>query len=385
MGKKLISSVLAMIILLTAAGCASILEGETTEITPYYQAGDSAISDTAIEVSTYDGFRQEVFNMVQNHTESAIFRITTFDREDLEGSLNEICQDITSSDPLGSYATYYISCHITPIVGYKDVTVNIVYKKDLSEITNISTVSTDRYLQILLESALTEYSPSCTFYTSLPSITADYIKEYIHSRYYSDPLNVVILPDITVTSYPETDGMRIVEVSLNFNNYTENVLESMNNDLDSEIQDIIGALPDADDFNLLSAVYEHMTNSYRYTKTSSTKLSSTAYNVIVNNSGDDEGFAMAFKALCDKLLIKCTVVSGKYMGEDHFWNIVTFGGESYHVDVTTYFTEEVPAFMRGDEYMRENYWWDNSTVPQCPADYEPIAEIPDTQNNAEDN
>lgn len=380
MGRKLLSSLLALSLMLTCCGCASILDGEVTEITPYYQTGDTSVSDSAIEVSTYDQFRQEVYNMVENHIDTATFRITTFDREDLEGSVNEICRELSSSDPLGSYATYYISCQITPIVGYKDVTVSIVYKRDLSDITNISTVSTERYLHVLLESSLTDYVSHCTFYTSLPSVTADYIKEIIHDQYYSSPLNVMIMPDITVTSYPENEGMRIMEVSFVFNNYTQSVLVNMGNNLNDAIQDVISELPDADDYELLSAIYDHM-GMYVYTPNTPTRLSATAYNVMVNRSGDAEGFAMAFKALCDKLLIDCTVVAGKYMGKDHYWNIVTIGDSSYHVDVTAIHREETSTFLRGDEYMRENYWWDTSTVPTCPADYD--AE-PDTTDTAED-
>lgn len=380
MGRKLLSSLLALALMLTCTSCASILDGEVTEITPYYQTGDTSVSDSAIEVSTYDQFRQEVYNMVENHIDTATFRITTFDREDLEGSVNEICRELSSSDPLGSYATYYISCQITPIVGYKDVTVSIVYKRDLSDITNISTVSTERYLHVLLESSLTDYVSHCTFYTSLPSVTADYIKEIIHDQYYSSPLNVMIMPDITVTSYPETEGMRIMEVSFVFNNYTQSVLVNMGNNLNDAIQDVISELPDADDYELLSAIYDHM-GMYVYTPNTPTRLSATAYNVMVNRSGDAEGFAMAFKALCDKLLIDCTVVAGKYMGEDHYWNIVTIGDSSYHVDVTSLHREDATTFLCGDEYMRENYWWDTSTVPTCPADYD--AE-PDTTDTAED-
>ena len=378
MGRKLLSSILAFTLLLTCAGCASILDGEITEITPYYQTGDSAVADSAIDVSTYEQFHQEVYNMVKNHIDTATFRITTFDREDLEGAINEICQELSSSDPLGSYATYYISCQITPIVGYKDVTVTIVYKRALSDIVNISTVSTERYLQVLLESSLTDYVSHCTFYTSLSSVTAEYIKEIIYDQYYSNPLNVVIMPDITVTSYPESDGDRIMEVSFVFNNYTQSVLTNMGNDLNDAIQDIISELPDADDYALLSAIYGHI-GGYVYTPSTPTRLSATAYNVMVNHSGNSEGFAMAFKALCDKLLIECTVVEGKYMGENHYWNIVTIGGGSYHVDVTTLSSEDITTFLRGDEYMRENYWWDTSTVPVCTADYEVTPVIEEVQ------
>ena len=373
MGKRLLTAALSLMLLFFSTGCSSILEGETYEITPYFQTDSTAGSDTATEVTTYEEFKAAVSQMVKDHIESAAFRITTFDRENLEESLNEVCQELSSVDPLGSYVTYYISCQITPIVGYHDVTVNIVYKKSVSEIANITTVSSDRYLHMLLNSAMTDFTSVCAFYTDRDDITADYIRTVVREQYYSDPLNFIIPPEISVTSYPAQDGDRIMEVTFTFNNYTSAVLSNMRNDLNEEIQDIISGLPDSDNHDLVKALYEYML-FYSYVNYNATRLTSTAYNVIINRIGNSEGFAMAFKALCDKVNIDCQVVNGKYMGEDHYWNIVTFGGSSYHIDIPSGKNGE-PAFLRGDEYMKENYWWDTSTAPECLADYSDFTEI----------
>lgn len=374
MGKRLISYLLFVSLILTTAGCSSILEGKTYEITPYFQAEEVPEDDT-VEISTYQEFKAAVINMVQNHIETAAFRITTFDRDDLEGSLNKICQELSSVDPLGSYATYYISCQITPIITYNDVSVNIVYKKELSDISSISTVYYDRYLQILLLSSMSEYDTSCTFYTSSNEITAEHIEDSINDIYYKNPLEIVIKPEVTVTSYPSPEGERIMDVNLSYGiGYSQTVLQDMTAKLNASIQRIISGLSDNGDYDLITDLYNYLISSCRYhTLTSTSRLTSTAYSVIQNNFGDSEAFAMAFKALCDKLAIKCEVVNGKCLGEDHYWNIVTVGDNSYHVDITAELTEDIPAtFLRGDEYMREKYWWDTSTVPQCSVDYDVI-------------
>ena len=378
MGKRLLSAALSIVLLFTITGCSSILEGETSEITPYFQSEDNTKSDNAIEISTYDEFKSAVADMMKQHIETAAFRITTFDRDNLEESLNEICLELSSLDPLGSFATYYINCQITPIITYHDVSVNIVYKKNLSEITNISTVSSDRYLQILLLSSMSNYDQNCTFYTSSSGITADHILTSIKEQYYKNPLEIIMLPEAVVTSYPAPDTERIMEVSLSFGTgYSQTVLENMTNTLNTTIQSIISGLADGNDYDMISALYGHFMsdNTYAISKSSST-LNSTAYNVIKTHIGNSEGYAMAFKALCDKLLIECQVVNGKRMGEDYYWNIVTFGGNNYHIDLTAELTDDIsPTFLRGDEYMKENYWWDTSTVPECLTDYEePIPE-----------
>ena len=363
--KRLLSAALCLFVLISITGCASILEGETSEITPYFAVGGASASSNTVEVSTYEDFKAAVTEMVKNHTDSANFKIISFDRDNIEESLNEICRNLSSLDPLCSYAAYYISCQITPIVGYLDVTVSIVYKKEAEEIAAISTVSTDRYLQILLNSAMSEHADVFAFYTELSDATSEYIHNTVNEYYYASPLDVVIRPEITVTAYPSPDGERIMEVTFNYNNYTQSVLNNMRNNLNDEVQRIIGELPDGDDFTLISAIYT-LLGERTVNPVPATKLAATAYSVVLNNTGTSEGYAMAFKALCDKLLIDCQVISGKLDGEVHYWNIVTFEGVSYHIDITAAKTE-FPIFLCSDEYIREHYWWDTSTVPECPA------------------
>jgi transglutaminase/protease-like cytokinesis protein 3 len=52
-----------------------------------------------------------------------------------------------------------------------------------------------------------------------------------------------------------------------------------------------------------------------------------------------EGYAKAFKFILDKVKIRCLVVVGKGINaaglyEEHAWNIVKFGNQQFHVDVT---------------------------------------------------
>ena len=47
-----------------------------------------------------------------------------------------------------------------------------------------------------------------------------------------------------------------------------------------------------------------------------------------------EGYARAFKLICDKLEIPCLFVVGNFRGENHAWNMVRLDGSWYAVDVT---------------------------------------------------
>ena len=75
---------------------------------------------------------------------------------------------------------------------------------------------------------------------------------------------------------------------------------------------------------------------------------------------------MAFQALCGALGGECQVVSGRLDNEGHFWNIVSFGGASYHLDLS----DLDESFLRGDDGMWGRYWWDTAAYPACPEDYD---------------
>lgn len=362
--KRALAAFSALCILLSVGGCKSILEGETSVIIPYDGLQHNASpSDDTVKLSTYDEFKAAVTNMVRNYEDSASFRITDFDRSDIEASLPEACQDVALNDPLGSYAVYYISCTVTEIVAYYDVQVSIVYKRTEEELDNLKTVYSDRYLQYALLSAMENYDESCAFYTSIDSITSEHITETLLEQYYRSPLNVVVLPSVEISSYPSSDGERIIEVLFSYD-FSKSVLLSMTNRTNNAAQKMVEQVGGTNDRELLLALCDKLFYSCSYAPDSVSGLADTAYGALVNCSATSQGYAMAFKALCDKLGIECVVVSGKFMGQDHFWNIITLSGVSSHVDVTQYAQQNANP-LKNDDEMRIDYWWDTSTVPSC--------------------
>ena len=92
---------------------------------------------------------------------------------------------------------------------------------------------------------------------------------------------------------------------------------------------------------------------------------------------DSEGMAVAYKAMCDAADIDCLVVEGRLDREEHYWNIITVDGASYHVDTSR--TMELgygATFLISDAQMWGGYWWDNSEYPECsgPLSYAAITE-----------
>ena len=63
-------------------------------------------------------------------------------------------------------------------------------------------------------------------------------------------------------------------------------------------------------------------------------MSCEAYGALVEGSAICEGYAKAFKLLCDRAGIPCEIIGGTANGEAHMWNDVYLDGAYYLVDTT---------------------------------------------------
>ena len=104
-----------------------------------------------------------------------------------------------------------------------------------------------------------------------------------------------------------------------------------------------------------------------------------AHNIIgalLNNKCVCEGFAKAFKFLCDKIDLECWVVTGKGSSSigtgPHAWNIVKINGYYHHVDVTwdNQYSDSsaVPnyGYMNlSDEEISKDHTWNRKHYPEC--------------------
>lgn len=98
----------------------------------------------------------------------------------------------------------------------------------------------------------------------------------------------------------------------------------------------------------------------------------TAYGALVQKKAVCEGIAKATKLLLNLLDVKCIVVSGKYEGNGHAWNIVKINDWEYNLDVTMDMGRVIhPGYMRYNYFnFRDEdmpfYKPDNSdSIPKC--------------------
>lgn len=137
------------------------------------------------------------------------------------------------------------------------------------------------------------------------------------------------------------------------------------------------------------AAYLHNYLVERITYSEGINRRNEAHNIVgalINHSCVCEGYAKAYKFLCDKAGVPCMVVTGTAAGsngihEGHAWNIVRIGQDCCHVDVT--FDEYVDhaycsqshLFLSTDEVLVGHTIAPEFSVPHCPRSHLPLVRV----------
>ena len=128
----------------------------------------------------------------------------------------------------------------------------------------------------------------------------------------------------------------------------------------------------------LKNIYDYLITKVSYEQNDlSSKNKHTLIGPLLEHSGVCEGYAKAFKFLCERNGILCLVVTGEAISKidgkkgPHAWNIVKINGSCFHMDATwdsCFFHGGSPSlvyYMQPDSVMRCDHFWDINDVPVC--------------------
>lgn len=135
------------------------------------------------------------------------------------------------------------------------------------------------------------------------------------------------------------------------------------------------------------AVHDYLASNVKYSNDLYAEEAHSVYGAFLNNAAVCEGYARAFKLMCDELDIPCIVVTGVArdsggQSENHAWNIVRKGKANYHVDVTwnssLYQNSGTPLYYNvSDDFISKDHTWDKRRWPSCSVSGEIEKEIID--------
>ena len=364
---RLIWLAAALVFLLTGCG-SSLLNGDTLSMSKHIDTSEStAAPEDTLYASNFDELYNAVLTLAKDYINTGIIQVNSYPGE-ISDDIERICQDITHNDPYGAYAIYYINTTVTRIISYYEIEVNITFSRSQSQIKALQTAPNVRYFNSGIMDSLKNASSKYAVYTS-ETITPEYVKEYVSELYYDNPLIIPALPEVEVSVYPNDvlEGkQRIIDVTFSFP-LGSGTLKGTLTELSNQVQKLTELSSGSNDGELLLSLCRTLCDKVEYTEESTGDVMfGTAYYTLHDEAADSVGYAMAYKALCDRLGLDCRVVIGRLDGSDHAWNIVGLDGDYYHIDVSMCDVNgEETAFMLSDANIISSYWWDSEDQPKC--------------------
>ena len=357
------------------SGCGGLLESDRYVESRHYIAPYNKTEDTEerIEVSGYDELMDAVLNLIMGHEGSGKYIIYNYEGEDLQEDIERVESEILNYNPIGAYAVSGIDGVIRRVASYTELDVSIEYKKTKEQVDSIVNVSTLRYLRTELLSAMSEYRDEVVFHTAL-DITEDFVREYIRETYYQNPRNIIMLPGVAIETILMGSAGRIVELRFGYIEQTS-ILRDYSVSLNLYIRRNAEFAAGGNDGEILISLIENIIASARFDVAAARAISehgtqnfaATAFGALVRQGAVGEGFAMAFKALCDELGFDCRIVLGNLNGMIHAWNIVLLSGDYYHIDVAMSAFDGIESFfLKTDEDFADMlYIWDFENTVRC--------------------
>lgn len=363
MKKRLAMLLLILQLAYLLTGCSSLFEESYSTESDFKGSQEIALDDNTEVVKSYSALRRLIFNMVNNHVETADLLISGYSG-DVASDIASICGSVNIDSAYGAYCVEYVSYDLTQIVSYYEATINISYKYTADEVAGILTVSNDEAFAEMIADELAKGSDYIVVKVNNGMEDRQEIQEMIQQACRNHPMSISYVPNVAVKVFSGNTSQKIYEISVESNEYEGNNNARLNV-LNAALVTAKNNVPPAGDAWMAVNAARYLSGNCEVTSNGG----NTAYAALVEHSADSEGIAVAFKAICDKLEINCQVIEGQTDKIPHFWNIVEIDDAYYHMDVSELLEKggEATLFLSDSEKL-SSCWWDVADYPTCEGD-----------------
>ena len=346
-----------LVLLLLLSGCSGLYDGSYHAKTPFTELVNSQ-TQTMTSASNYAELRDALADLVEAGVENGTISVQKMEAEDVEKNMVQAVRAVMATNPIAAYAVEEILYEQGTRGGEEAVAVTIRYSRNSSEIRKIRTCPDVQSVWQAVKTAV----DNCEH--SLVLRLTSYVQTDYHQRIrdYADdnPQKVMEIPQVTVTTYPDTGTDRVVVIQFAYQTGSDQ-LKSMQ----AYVQPVFSAARlyvqgDGEAEVKYAQLYAFLMERYDYTF--QTSITPT-YSLLRYGVGDSRAFAQVYAAMCRDAGLSCQVVTGTYQGEARFWNMIQLDGVYYHVDLLRCNAEGgFAVFTDGDMHA---YVWDYSAYPQC--------------------
>jgi len=354
-------------------GCVNLLEDYKETITDHQSIPYVRPPIEQISVSDYDEFIAVILDHIMEYVTDIHMLYYHPEEAYIQADIQRARHEIIYEHPIGAYAVAEITANTTRIVTHYEIDIQIEYKRTREQLDSIVNVSTEQAIRMQLLRKMSEHAEEAVFRSRL-QLNEETIAELVRNTYYQNPRNVVMLPMITVETFPEEGSDRVYEIQFGYIEspgmlqhfgtlltlYVQQNAELADGETESEvILSLVNNLIESTSFDEAAArtIHAHGVQNF----------AATAVGAFVRGTAVGEGFAMAFKALADELGFDCRVVLGDFDGLVHAWNIISLYGDFYHIDVAMCRVLGLEtSFLKTDADLEEMlYTWDRENTVYC--------------------
>ncbi len=343
----LLCSLLLCVCLL--CGCSQWMNGSYSNTTPNHSSQGDKTEDV-IYVSSEETVRNALISLIEDGEQKSILYVTDLSEVMMEYHMDNAIAYIKNRNALGAYAVREISYEIGSHMGSAAISVDITYEHNRSEILRIKQAANMDEVLHLIQVALEDFQGDLVVrverYNNRDLV--QYVKDYMDRN----PQKCMEMPQMSISTYPETGSERVIEIRFNYQNSRDTL-----RDMQQSVSDVFTSAqyyidPDAPTSEKFAQLYAFLMPRYTYKLDTSITPS---YSLLRHGVGDSKAFATVFSAMCRQVGLDCEVISGARHGESWYWNIVCVDDVYYYVDVLANPEDNILVFKTQDEM--NGYVW----------------------------
>ena len=351
--------VLACILL---CGCSRLIPAEYLQIRAHSQGQNESAQTSAVRVEDLTDLRRAIRNFVQSGVEHAVIRANAYDG-DLKADINTAAYAISREDPLGAYAVDDINHRVSRFLSYYEIELDIAFRRTLQQIKDVEYVSfmSSHETQQRVCQAIDSGAESVAFHFARYT-DRDFV-QIVRDYYDANPTGVLEMPQVRVTSYPETGISRVIELEFAYQS-SPTELAAMR----KAVEDNLNAAAvyvryRENEQERAQLLFTYLKQRFAYQQGES---HAPVYAFLCEGIATSEAAAKSWQELCDRIGLTCYTVKGARGGAEYWWNIVRVEGQYRHVDVLSDLLGRGGLTLRLDGQMADCSW-DKSQFPACSA------------------
>ncbi len=364
---------------LLLSGCSMFMEKEYLSISPHLEQRAKSTQESYLEADNFNSLKSAIIRLIRSGAEQGVIRCYGSYPGDLSRDLPNAIYEVMKQEPIGSYAVEYIP-YEAPVhfPAYYEMRLSITYGRTKQQIDSIVSVEGEKGLKEELKRALLSFKGGVVVEIPYYDEAVYDVDRLVRELTYENPEISIGLPVPSTKLYPDEGFNRILDISVVYSADAVTLLEKSRQVSLVLAKTVKDAQAQAPADQVLSH-YNFLRKQVQYDQTQAKALlkqaaaykktdSSTLFGSLCAHLALPEGYALAFKKLCDLSGIECLVVSGQYNSSAHYWNIVELDGVYRHVDVSMGLTRAEKGqtvYLETDTQMPEKYKWDTQKYPQC--------------------